>query len=290
MEDHVELHENRTELEHLLADVWDYEDPSGRKTSLPRWLFAATLAGALICTLSPSDIVAPFVTALAPTLETTSVDKVSSENLDEDLDYRIAMQTKSLVGWRAFVEAHPDGPHARAAQDEIDRLLSTPPPKPVEFAEQTPTSPETAQTPNEAAQSPTPPAPPPVMVEKEPAQSSELVEVAEQPPPSLAATQTPVEAAQSPAPPSPPRATVEYGPAPPPIPAVAQDAVAASTPLPPLRPREVAVAKSEEPAHLSHSRAEHRYPSQPNVFTILAAQLFHRHRERSDAGSNEWRR
>jgi hypothetical protein len=65
--------------------------------------------GAVICTFSPSDILAPVTTTFAPAAEKTPVDKVSSESLDEDLDYRLARQTKSLFGWRAFLEAAPAG-------------------------------------------------------------------------------------------------------------------------------------------------------------------------------------
>ena len=94
----MELRENRTELERLLGGVWDYEEADDRKTSLPKWLFAFTLAGALFCTLSPKDIVAPVVTALVPAPEKLSIDTVSSENVAEDLDYRIARRANSLVG------------------------------------------------------------------------------------------------------------------------------------------------------------------------------------------------
>jgi hypothetical protein len=314
MEDAMELHENRTELERLLADVWNYEDGARRKTSLPKWLFAVTLTGGVLCTSSPSDVLAPITATFEPAAEKTPVDRISSENLDEDLDYRVARQTKSLAGWRAFLEAHPDGPHSQAAQAEIERLLPTPTPQSVEVAEQSPPSSAATRTLTEAAQSPAPPEPSPVVVENEPAPPPESVEVAERSPPSPAATQTPVEAA--PAPPAPavaeneptpppqpveaaerpppsPAATqtpveaaqsraaavvAENEPAPPPIPAVAPDTIASSAPLPPLRPREVAVAKSEEPTHHRHWRAEHRQAGQPNVFAILVAQLFHRHR------------
>jgi hypothetical protein len=300
MEDAMELHENRTELERLLADVWNYEDGARRKTSLPKWLFAVTLTGGVLCTSSLSDLLAPITATFERAAEKTPVDKISSENLDEDLDYRVARQTKSLAGWRAFLEAHPDGPHSQAAQAEIERLLSTPTPQSVEVAEQSPPSSAATRTPTEAAQSPAPPEPSPVVVENEPAPPPEPVEVAERSPPSPAATQTPVEAAQAPAAPvvaenepapppqpvvaesepaPPPQPVVaESEPAPPPIPAVAPDTIAASAPLPPLRPREVAVAKSEEPTHHRHWRAEHRQAGQPNVFAILVAQLFHRHR------------
>lgn len=48
-EDDMELRENRTELERLLGDVWEYEDGDHQKTSSPKWLFALTLIGAVVC-------------------------------------------------------------------------------------------------------------------------------------------------------------------------------------------------------------------------------------------------
>jgi hypothetical protein len=106
--------------------------------------------------------------------------------------------------------------------------------------------------------------------------------VAEQPLPSLAATQTPIDGAPSPAPPAAP-VVAENESESPAIPAAAPDAIVASAPLPPSRPREAAVAKAEEPKleepkHHNHLRVAHRRAGQPNVFTILVAQLFHRHR------------
>ena len=306
----MELRENRTELERLLGGVWDYEDVGDKKTSLPKWLFALTLTGAVVCTLSPSDIVVPVKTALAPAPEKLVIDNVSSANVAEDLDFRIARHTDSPAGWRAFLEAHPDGPHAQAARAEIDRpspepspqpeqsraptqaprdtahetaALSAPPmmieeepappPQPVEVAEQSSPSPPATQTPVNAAA----PAPP-VMAEEEPAPPPQPVEVAGQFPPSSAATQAPVEATQSPAAPA-VMAEEEPGTTPPPV------AVAADAPLPPSRPREIAAAKSAEPARPSHLRAEHRQASEPNVLTILVAQLFHRHGQRLDVMS-----
>lgn len=314
----MELHKDRTELEQLLAVVWEYEDGDHRKSSLPKWLFALTLTGAVICTFSPSDIVVPIMTALAPGTEKLLVDNVSSENVAEDIDYRIARHDESLVGWRAFLEAHRDGPHAQAARAEIDRLQPAaspqpeqsqaptqtptqtpddtaretassspppvmveeeeraPPPQPAEGAEQSPPSPAATQMPISVAQSPATPAAPPAMVEEEEAAPpTRTVEVAEQFPPSSAAAQAPVEAAQSPAAPA---VMAEEEPAPPPQAA----ALAADAPLPPSRPRDIAAAKFVEPAHHSHSRAEHRQASQPNVLTILVAQLLHRHGQRLD--------
>jgi hypothetical protein len=299
MEEKMELHENRTELERLLAVVWEYEDGSRKKTSLPKWLFAITLTGAVICTFS-SDVVAPVMIALPHSPEKLSLDNVSSENVTEYLDYHTARHTESLAGWRAFLEAHPEGPHAQAAHAEIERLLSAP--QPAEVAAQSPPYPATTQTPVNAAQPPAPPAPPPVMVDnepaspalppvmvdKEPAPAPQPVEVAEQSPPSeeqsplsLGPTQTSVNAAQPPAPSAPPPVMVDKEPARP-------VEVVASAPLPPLRSREIAAAKSAEPAHHSHWRAGHQGASQPNVFTVLVAQLFHGHRQHWDIMSNGW--
>jgi hypothetical protein len=290
--------QNRTELERLLADVWDYEDQVRSSSRLPKWLFAVALTGALICTFSPSDIVAPVVTALAPASDKLWVDKVSSDNVAEDLDYRIAQHAESLAGWRAFLDAHADGPHAQAAQAEIDRLLSTPPPPQTEGAEGFAPS----------------PAPPSVMVEEEPSASPQPVAVGEQSTPSPAATQTPVDAEPPPAmvakepPPSqrvegaedsltsllatqapvngaPPQVMVETEPASPPQPVEA----AASSPLPPPRPRDIVVAKSVEPAYHSHGRAEPRQVGQPNVLAVLVAQLFQRHGKRLDIPNGGWR-
>jgi hypothetical protein len=305
-EDEMELRENRTELERLLADVWDYEDGAYKKTSLPKWLFALTLIGAVICTFSPSDIVVPVIKALAPAQEKLSVDYVASENVAEDLDYRVARRTDSLAGWRAFLDAHPNGPHAQAARAAIDGAQPATPPQPEQSG--APAAEETAQ--QETA------APVAAVMEDEAAPPPQPLEVGEQSPPTSAATETPapsatpvmleeeepppqpaavadrspppsaaklVEAARSPAPgaaqsPAPAAAPViaEEEPAPPPQPA----AIAADPPLPPSRPREIEAAKSQEPAHNGHLRAEHRKASQPNVLTILVAQLLHRQSQR----------
>ena len=192
----MELRENRTELERLLGGVWDYEDVGDKKTSLPKWLFALTLTGAVVCTLSPSDIVVPVMTALAPAPEKLVIDNVSSANVAEDLDFRMARHTNSPAGWRAFLEAHPDGPHAQAARAVIDRPSPEPSPQPEQSRAPTQAPDDTAH--ETAALS----APPMMIEEEEPAPPPQPVEVAEQSSPSPPATQTPVNAAQSPAPPS----------------------------------------------------------------------------------------
>jgi hypothetical protein len=63
-----------------------------------------------------------------------SVDPLAAAHVDEDLDYRIAQQVKSIEGWRSFLAVHPDGPHGRSARAELDKLVGaqTPPaPEPV---------------------------------------------------------------------------------------------------------------------------------------------------------------
>jgi hypothetical protein len=261
MEDDMELHENRTEVERLLATVWEYERRRRWKTSLPKWLFALTLSGTVLSAFAPSDVYTAVMTALAPVREKPSVDAVAAANVAEDLDYSIAQGAKSLVGWRVFLEAHPDGPHAQAAHAEIEGLLPTLSPQPIEVAEQSAPSPAAMQTLVEATQPPAPIARTPVMVEEEPAPPP--VKIVEPP---LATAPQPVMVMREPAPPS--------------IPAFAPVVDAESAPLPPVKPREIAVAKSVEPAPRGHRRAEHHQASQPNVFTVFLAQLFHRHRQR----------
>lgn len=58
--------------------------------------------------------------------EAAPIDAVASAKVDEDLDYRIAEQAKSVEGWRAFLAAHPRGAHAPAAQAELDKLQPPP--------------------------------------------------------------------------------------------------------------------------------------------------------------------
>jgi hypothetical protein len=60
--------------------------------------------------------------------EAAPIDEAASAKVNEDLDYRIAEQSKSAEGWRAFLTAHPAGAHAPAAQAELDKLQ--PPPAP----------------------------------------------------------------------------------------------------------------------------------------------------------------
>jgi hypothetical protein len=70
--------------------------------------------------------------------EAAPIDAVASGKVDEDLDYRIAAQTKSIDGWRAFLAAHPDGAHAPAAQAELDKLQPPPARRPTVVELKTP--------------------------------------------------------------------------------------------------------------------------------------------------------
>jgi hypothetical protein len=70
--------------------------------------------------------------------EAAPIDAAASAKVDEDLDYRIAEQRKSIDGWRAFLVAHPAGAHAQAAQSKLDRLQPPPAPPVAEAAVNTP--------------------------------------------------------------------------------------------------------------------------------------------------------
>jgi hypothetical protein len=72
-----------------------------------------------------------------PQAEVSPVDPIAAANVDEDLDYRIAERMKSLEGWRAFLTAHPDGPHAQSVRAELDKLAAPVTP-PAPAAEQAP--------------------------------------------------------------------------------------------------------------------------------------------------------
>lgn len=90
-----------------------------------------------------ADISVAISTSLAakPQAVVPAVDPIAAAKVDEDLDYRIAERTKSTEGWRAFLAAHPDGPHAQSARAELDKLA---PPM-------TPAAPTAAQAPDTGA-------------------------------------------------------------------------------------------------------------------------------------------
>jgi hypothetical protein len=70
--------------------------------------------------------------------EAAPFDAVAAVKVDEDLDYRIAKQTKSIDGWSAFLAAHPQGVHAPAARAELDKLQPPPAPTVAEVVLNTP--------------------------------------------------------------------------------------------------------------------------------------------------------
>jgi hypothetical protein len=102
-----------------------YARPSLEEIAKLRWL---------------ADISVAISTSLAakPQAVVPAVDPIAAAKVDEDLDYRIAERTKSTEGWRAFLAAHPDGPHAQSARAELDKLA---PPM-------TPAAPTAAQAPD----------------------------------------------------------------------------------------------------------------------------------------------
>jgi hypothetical protein len=82
------------------------------------------------------------------------VDPVAAANVDEDLDYRIAQRMKSIEGWRSFLGAHPDSPHAQSARAELDKLVPPEEPlTPVQRALSATTSAPTEQFPPDTASS-----------------------------------------------------------------------------------------------------------------------------------------
>jgi hypothetical protein len=80
-----------------------------------------------------SGIINRRLASASPQADVSPVDPLAAANVDEDLDYRIAQRTKSTEGWRSFLAAHPNGPHAKTARAELDKLIPTAaaPPPPV---------------------------------------------------------------------------------------------------------------------------------------------------------------
>ena len=122
-----------------VAVIYVYAPPTRDDIAKLRWL---------------DDINVIISKVLAPAnreVRVASVDPVAAANVDEDLDYRIAQRVKSIEGWRSFLEAHPNGPHAKSARAEQDKLVATqtpPAPEPVQASNNG--SPE-MKTPSEAA-------------------------------------------------------------------------------------------------------------------------------------------
>jgi hypothetical protein len=93
-----------------LPAIYAYAPPNLEDLAKPRWL--DNIGVFIIRSLAPAK----------PEAGGSPIDPVAAANLDEDLDYRIAQRMKSTEGWRAFLAAHPNGPHAQAARAELDQL------------------------------------------------------------------------------------------------------------------------------------------------------------------------
>jgi hypothetical protein len=89
--------------------TYAFAPPSFREIAKPRWLADTSVAISRSLTARPEA-------------EVSAVDPIAAAKVDEDLDYRIAERTKSTEGWRAFLAAHPDGPHAQSARAELGKL------------------------------------------------------------------------------------------------------------------------------------------------------------------------
>jgi hypothetical protein len=102
-----------------LPAIYAYAPPNLGDIAQPRWL--DSLGAAITRSL----------TSIGPEPSESPIDPIAAANVDEDVDYRIAQRTKSTEGWRTFLTAHPDGPHAQFARAELDKLVpSVTPPAP----------------------------------------------------------------------------------------------------------------------------------------------------------------
>ena len=145
----------------------------GRMSIIRKYGFVLALAAAVVYAYAPltrDDIAKPrwlddinviISKVLAPAnreVRMASVDPVAAANVDEDLDYRIAQRVKSIEGWRSFLVAHPDGPRARSARAELDKLVPREKPATPVAAQASDVSSLEMKTPSEAA-SPSQPSP-----------------------------------------------------------------------------------------------------------------------------------
>jgi hypothetical protein len=139
----------------MLAVIYVYAPPSLEGAAKLPWLRDINV------------ILKKSVASVRPGVGVPPVDPIAAANVNEDLDYRIAQRIKSAEGWRSFLTAHPDGPHAQSARAELEKLVPGGK-SPTPAAAQAPT-PRTAQAsdvrsletkaPSEAA-SPAQPSPP----------------------------------------------------------------------------------------------------------------------------------
>jgi hypothetical protein len=156
----------------VVLPAWKYllagRSKGGHMSFIRKYAFVLALAVAVIYVYAPlshediaklrwlDDINVIINKWLAPAkqeVRVSPVDPVAAANVDEDLDYRIAQRMKSIEGWRSFLGAHLDSPHAQSARAELDKLV--PPEKPLTpVAVQAPNAgPPETETPSEAASS-----------------------------------------------------------------------------------------------------------------------------------------
>jgi hypothetical protein len=95
-----------------LPAIYAYAPPNLEHIAKPQWLDHI------------SAIITKSLASAKPQAEVSPVDPVAAAKVDEDLDYRIAERTKSVEGWRAFLTAHPDGPHGQSARAELEKLAA----------------------------------------------------------------------------------------------------------------------------------------------------------------------
>jgi hypothetical protein len=144
---------------------------AGRMSTIRKYAFALALAVAVIYAYAPlslkgaaklqwfDDVSVIINKALAPSKREVGVppvDPIAAANVDEDLDYLIAQRNKTAEGWRLFLAAHPDGPHAQFARVELGELVPREKPPAPEAAQASNVGSLDAKTPSEAT-SPGPP-------------------------------------------------------------------------------------------------------------------------------------
>ena len=74
--------------------------------------------------LVPAAVEAPSVAAIPSAAPSVAAAPPANADADEASDYRTTERFASLDGWRAFLAVHPDGPYARLARAEVDKLLA----------------------------------------------------------------------------------------------------------------------------------------------------------------------
>ena len=122
-----------------VAVIYAYAPLSLEDFAKPRWLDDISV------------IVNKSLAPAKPEVRVSQVDPIAAANVDEDLDYRIAQRTKSTEGWRSFLAAHPDGPHAQSARAEFDKLAPAEKPPAPAAAQASNGGSSDAKTPSEVA-------------------------------------------------------------------------------------------------------------------------------------------